>query len=183
MIDLQNLQNAYELNLCNRAFHYKLSNNTDIDIVFYKENLCHLLGLQHIFGNDRHYLGKSGYEQIKNNLLTTKDLKKHNEKQYNFIKIKLKHFNEIIELMKNCSIVRFYPDRCFPHTRIEADFLLYKDNQRYMLHLFAVREHNTKQYSPRSFIVKTNGDKNYTQFTDNQEYKKIIERNIIERND
>ena len=63
--------------------------------------------------------------------------------------------------MQNCNIVKFYQDRCVPHTRIEADFLLYTDNQKYMLHLFAVREHNSNQFSPRSFVVKTIGNESF----------------------
>ena len=39
-----------------RMFKYKLNGKIDVAIIFYRENLCHLLGLQHIYGKIKNIL-------------------------------------------------------------------------------------------------------------------------------
>lgn len=179
-VNLQNLLKNYTNNLCNKAFKYELQNKTQkcndsVIIRFYKENLCHLLGLQHVFDNSKKHLGKSGYDLIKNNFLITSDLKKHNEKKYNYIKSKLSHFDEIYDILKTGQFIGFKQENCFPSTIITADFLLIKNNYTYILHLFLRKELNSKKhYSPISFIVHTNKDKHFYQYINNQTYKEII---------
>ena len=179
-ISLKLLLNNYNCNLCNKIFKYTVLNRTRnngdrIIIRFYNENLCHLLGLQHVYHKSSKYLGKNGYNLIEDEKLTIKSLKKHNEKGYNFIKIKLKHFDEIYDIMINGSLIRFNPDKVFPKTYISADFMLVKDNTTYILHLFLRRENNnTDNYAPVSFVVHTDKDKHYHQYINHPEYKKII---------
>ncbi len=72
--ELNQLLDIYEKELCNHIFKYQLNYKIDIEIAFYKENLCHLLGLQHIYGKNRKYLGINGYDKIKKNQLKRSDL-------------------------------------------------------------------------------------------------------------
>ncbi|SFA96142.1 hypothetical protein SAMN05216587_104227 [Selenomonas ruminantium] len=51
MKDLQDLQQYYEQTLCDKVFRYSLANGTLIDVIFYREAFCHLLGIQHITKN------------------------------------------------------------------------------------------------------------------------------------
>lgn len=69
----------YETELCNRIFKYQLNNKIDVEIAFYVENFWHLLGLQHVYGKNKKYLGINGYNKIKDNQLKRNDLKKHNK--------------------------------------------------------------------------------------------------------
>jgi len=55
--DLNEILDVYETQLCNRIFRYQLNNKINIEIVFYVENFCHLLGLQHVYGKNKKYLG------------------------------------------------------------------------------------------------------------------------------
>lgn len=82
--DLADLLENYENNLCNKIFRYQLNQKIDIDIVFYLENFCHLLGIQHVYGKDKKYLGAKGYNKVKNKELCRKDLKSHNKKESYF---------------------------------------------------------------------------------------------------
>lgn len=75
--DLAELLEGYETDLCNKIFRYQLNHKIDIDIVFYPENFCHLLGIQHIYGKEKKYLGVNGYNRIKNKEISRIDLKKH----------------------------------------------------------------------------------------------------------
>lgn len=60
MKDLQDLQQFYEQTLCDRIFRYRLANGRVIDVIFYREAFCHLLGMQHITQN-RSFIGKNYY--------------------------------------------------------------------------------------------------------------------------
>ena len=55
--DLDELLEIYEYELCNRIYKYQLNNKIDVEIGFYIENFCHLLGIQHVFGRNKKYLG------------------------------------------------------------------------------------------------------------------------------
>lgn len=182
-IDLQKLLIEYENSLCNKLFKYELSNNRTVEVVFYREQFCHLLGLQYVYDHDKHYLGESGYNKIKDGVITTDALISHNRKQYNYIKDRLFYFNEIFELMENGQLIRFYQDRAKPRTQITAEYLIIKDKKAYTLHLFLRKENisaNNKQYAPVSFIIKSQKDDTKRQYIDRQEFKTIEKREIID---
>lgn len=179
--DLDEILDVYEMQLCNRIFRYQLNNKIDIEIVFYVENLCHLLGLQHVYGKNKKYLGINGYNKIKDKQLKRNDLKKHNKAEYNRIEIKLDHFDEIFGMLKSGEFIKFYQYRTNPLSFIVADFVIFQDKKEYILHLFLRRENiSTNQYSLVSFIVKSANDKSRDQYILGQEYKKITGFEIIE---
>lgn len=180
--DLKELLEYYEQNLCHKIFKYELNNKINIEVIFYIEGLCHLLGIQHIYDNDKRYLGRRGYNLIKTEKLKRANLKKHNEAEYKKIKLRLRHFDEIGELLCSGTFLKFYPERVKPRTQIRADFIIYRDKKEYLLHLFLIKENDrTNQYSPISFIVKKINDKSKEQYIKNQEYKKITAFEIIKK--
>ncbi len=179
--DLGAILDVYENELCGRMFKYKLNGKIDVEIVFYRENLCHLLGLQHIYGKNKKYLGINGYNKIKNGQLKRSNLKKHNKAEYNRIEIKLDHFDEILEMLKSGEFIKFYQYRTKPLSMIVADFIIYHGKSEYILHLFLRQERSGRnQYSPVSFIVKSNNDRSRNQYIAGQEYKKVTSFEIIE---
>lgn len=181
--DLDELLEVYENELCNRIYKYQLNNKIDINIVFYIENFCHLLGIQHVYGRNKKYLGINGYNKIKNGKLARKDLKKHNKAEYNKLEIKLNHFDEISNMLKSGKFIRFYQYRTKPLSTIVADFVIYHDKKEYILHLFLRQENShTNQYSPVSFIVKSDNDDNREQYILGQEHRKITAFEIVELN-
>ena len=109
------------------------------------------------------------------------DLKKHNKLEYNKLEIKLDHFDEMPSMMKNGKFIKFYQYRTKPLSTIGADFVIYQDKKEYILHLFLRQESSrTNQYSPVSFVVKSENDKNKEQYIVGQEHKKITGFEIIE---
>ena len=178
-MDLTELFEKYEADLCDRVFEYELKDNKIISLIFFREQFCHLLGLQHVYNNDRHYLGANGLEKILNGKLTVKKLKSHDLKQYNFIKERIENFNLIEQVVNEGELINFYRDRAKPKTNIQADFIFYKENSVNILHLFLRQERYGKDiYASVSFVVKSMNESNARQFIDNQEYKKIIERKV-----
>lgn len=178
-VDLQDLLKDYENNLCDRIFEYELSNSQIVQISFYREQLCHLLGIQYVFGHNRHFLGSEGFGKIKNGKLTTEKLKKHNKAKYEFIKERLYNFKEIKQLMENGQLIKFYCDRARPTTKIQADFIIFQEENAHIIHLFLRKEQKDKNvYAPVSFVIKSIDDKNANQFIANQEYKQIVRRTV-----
>lgn len=143
--DLGEILDIYENELCGRMFKYKLSGKIDVEIVFYKENFCHLLGLQHIYGKNKKYLGINGYNNIKSGQLKRNNLKKHNKGEYNRIAIKLDHFDEIFNMLNSGEFIKFYQYRTNPISLIVADFIIYHDKSEYILHLFLRQERNGRK--------------------------------------
>lgn len=179
MKDLKALLIEYEQNLCNKLFVLTLSNNQTINIRFFREHLCHLMGIQHVYGKSKAYLGASGYKKIETGNITLSKIKNANKAGYALIKERLQHFDELYELVTKGEIVRYEIAKVYPSTRIEADFCIHKDETTYILHLFLKKEATSSLYAPTSFVVKTCNDENYKQFIKNQKYQKIISREII----
>ena len=179
MKDLKTLLTEYEKNLCDRLFVLTLSNNKTINIRFFREDMCHLMGIQHVYDKSKKYLGAEGYKKINNGDITFKILKKVNKSGYDMIKERLQHFDEIYDLVSQGEIIQYEITKVYPYTRIEADFCIHKDETTYILHLFLKKAFSSSLYSPTSFVVKTCNDENYKQFIKNQKYQKIISREII----
>ena len=181
MTDLQTILNYYEQNLCDREFHYTLTNCLVLKIIFYREAFCHLLGIQHITDN-RRYIGRSGYEQIKSGKLTARRLRNINRIGFSNAKPRMEHFMHIGHLMEHGDVFRFYPERS-ESTRIRASFLIHEENHGLYLHLFLARESlKTNIYAPMSYIVLTERDDNPRLYTTGQEYKKVLTREILTKN-
>lgn len=177
--DLTDLADYYKQSLCNTIYRYSLNHGIEIKIAFYRENFCHLIGIQHVVkgSNRKNYLGESGFEKIELGELTTTKLIRYNKPGYNYIKSRLEHFTELGELLHNPTIHKFYEERVYPPTKIRADFVLHNDTGGYRLHLFAVKESigtSNIIYAPESFIVKYSKDSTYNQYIAQQEHKKII---------
>lgn len=181
-VNLQELQKKYESELCDRSFVFELENNKNIEIVFFREQFCHLLGIQYIFEHDRRFIGRQGYNKILNGDITSESLQKHNSKQFSFIKERLQNFNKIKNIVTTGELIKFYPERAKPKTKIAADFIIFQNEEAHILHLFLRQERqNSNVYAPVSFVIKSLNDKSKHQFIDNQEYKKIIKRTIINK--
>lgn len=178
-VNLKALLMNYNANLCDRQFAFILPKEKRLRIVFFRESLCHLMGLQHVFNWDKHYLGQKGYEKIKSEAITVDTLKKHNKKGYSFIKERLKHFDEIKNVLKEGQLFQYRQENVRGSTYITADFVMALDGKEMILHLFLRKENNTEFYTPVSFIPQAESDVNANKFTQGQKPIKIISREEI----
>ena len=178
MIDLQVLQNYYEQNLLDKIFRYTLANVKIIEVRFFLEAFCHLLGIQHVTKN-RQYIGKSGYERIKSGELSIKLLRKINRIGFDKIKRRIECFSLLYSLMERGDVFRFYSQRV-RNTRIQASFVIYEKERELYLHLFLAKESpKSNIYAPMSYIVLTERDDNPNLYISGQEHKKIVAVEII----
>ena len=171
-LNLKSILQNYEQVLCGKTFFYELNNKWEVNLVFHKEDFCHLIGLQHVYGKDKRYLGANGYRSIIGEKITIDSLVKHNKKGFNYIKKRLEFFDKIYELLTTGNIVKFYADRVKPRTTIVADFLVQHGRKEVLVYLFMRRE-NGSQFSPVSFIVKSQKDTYPNQYVAGQENKVI----------
>jgi len=179
-LNLKAILQEYEQTLCNRIFHYELSGTLKLDLVFYTENFCHLMGFHHVFLKDKRYLGASGYKMVNDEKLTVESLKLHNEKGFNFIKNKMENFSNIYKLLTKGKITGFDTNKVIGDTIISASLVIYHKNKEVLLHLFLRKERNdSNQYAPVSFIVKSLKDKNYNQFIARQRHIAITKFEIV----
>lgn len=178
-VNLKQLLINYTTNLCDKQFVFTLPKDKKITVVFFRESLCHLMGLQHIFNYDTRYLGGKGYRKIQEESVTVEALKKHNKKQYTFIKERLRHFDEIIEVLRYGDMISFIEENVKGGTYIKADFVIFNEKEKYILHLFLRKERNTDIYTPVSYVVQSENDKNANTFLEGQKRVKIIDREEI----
>ena len=175
---LQQIQQYYEQNLCDRVFQYGLANGAVLQVIFYRETLCHLLGIQHITKN-RRYIGKKGYERIRSGELTIQKLKDMNRAGFARAKHRMEHFTLIGHLMEHGAVFRFYPERA-GCTRIQAAFLIHEKECELYLHLFLARESSKSDiYAPMSYIVITERDDKPDLYIVGQEHKKVLALDIL----
>lgn len=178
MTDLKELQSYYEQNLTDRIFRYTLANGVVIEISFYRESFCHLLGIQHVTKN-RRYIGGNGYERIHSGKLTVGILKGMNRAGFAQIKNRIEYFSLIGHLMEHGDVFRFYPERA-RNTRIQATFLIHEKERDLYLHLFLARESpKSNIYAPMSYIVLTERDDNPMLYVTGQEHKKVVAVDIL----
>ena len=178
-VNLKQLLLNYTTGLCDKRFIFSLPKDKKISIVFFRESLCHLMGLQHVFNYDAHYLGGKGYKKILEESVTVETLKKHNKKQYGFIKERLRHFDEILHLLRYGEMVCFIKEKVRGGTYIKADLVIYNTVEKYILHLFLRKEKNTDIYTPISYVVQTENDKEADKFLKGQRRLKIIAREEV----
>lgn len=185
IINLKGLLNIYTNTVCDKIFEFTLPKNKKIKLAFYRESMCHLMGLQYIFDNDKHYLGASGYSKIVTEEITVKSLKKHNKAGFNYIKNRLIYFDEIIDIVTNGEIFLYSKYDC-PDSKINANIVLHKyvnqpDEELviYELNLFMIKEGNEELYVPISFFPQFPSDRSFGKYISNKSPIKKKNINIM----
>lgn len=112
-LSLELLLNYYEEFLTERVFAFELDYSTKpvVNLRFEKDNLCHLLGFQHIFEDEpdaTSYSGASGYDLIKTGIVTMDTFKKpHIRPKYKASRERILYFAYIYQLLKNPTVILF----------------------------------------------------------------------------
>jgi len=188
-ISLQEIQQFYIDNLENRIFRYKLRGGQVIDLAFHKENLCHLLGIQHIFPKNKEFVGIRGYKKIQDGTLTIATMRKYNATQYRQMRNRIEKFMEVAHLLVSGSIYKFYFMRQ-KESNIRADFIIYWHNEEHGLYsnLFLAKEcsliladKDDRAYIAISYTVMKEKD-DHDKYIRDKEYKEVEAFQIITRN-
>ena len=185
-ISLQEIQQFYIDNLENRIFRYKLRGGQVIDLAFHKENLCHLLGIQHIFPKNKEFVGIRGYKKIQDGTLTIATMRKYNATQYRQMRNRIEKFMEVAHLLVSGSIYKFYFMRQ-KESNIRADFIIYWHNEEHGLYskLFLAKEcsliladKDDRAYIAISYTFMKEKD-DHDKYIRDKEYKEVEAFQII----
>lgn len=163
---LQNAITYYEREIkpYKYVYHCKFGLKLEFDIT--EDQVCHLLlgSIDKCVPNRRNFIGKSGYNAIKNGNVKFSQIPKKNSKH---AKNRIKHFNLLDKLLSSPKIIHYNQAITqkgnsikFNNSLIKANYLLIKEiHNNNTLHLF-IRE-NKLNLEPVSFFVQK--DHSYTE--------------------
>lgn len=186
MLSLQEIQKYYAMHFENKVFRYRLKGGQIIDLRFYAQSFCHLLGIQHIMHHDRNFTGLRGYQKIACGDMTLSSLRQRDARQYQRMKRRIMTFVKVHDALCQGDIYKFYLMRQ-PRSKIRADFILYwmDDDSKLYHNLFLAKEKSLLQerksdhaYSALSYVVLTEKD-DYRMYIDHQEYKEILAFEVL----
>lgn len=161
-LSLQVIADFYEECLMNRIFEFHLNypNQSVIKLRFKKDNLCHLLGFQHIFKEDSNakgMVGFDGFDAIRTNVVTMDIFKKQPIKtKYKENRERFLYFPYIYQLLQNPTAILFSNEKI--NTKISTEFILYDNHSNRYIHLGIDKHSGTDYYFPRTFIVRKKSD-------------------------
>lgn len=191
-ISLKVIQEFYCDYLTNRVYKYilrphKSKEEFEINIIFFRENLPHLLAIHKIVPQPNTYLykGANGYNGIVNENITIEKLinidsqKPIADRILPTIENRLTCFYLIPRLMNECKIVKFSQENVRGNSNIKSDFILYSEELGVKLNLGVIKEQIDKKiYVPETFIVKPLRSRDSNRLTDGQSYMNIIDFSV-----
>ncbi|MBA9043112.1 hypothetical protein HNP21_006290 [Bacillus aryabhattai] len=161
-VSLFTIQEFYEEHLCNRLFIFETDDTQRpiISLRFEEANFCHLLGIQHVFQGQRNssqYVGQTGYDLIKNNVVTFNTMnQKPTKKNFKDKRNRMLYFPFVHQILKNPTSIIF-SNANLP-TNIDVDIILYNHLDNKYLHLGVDKENDSQYYHPKTFFDRSKDD-------------------------
>lgn len=163
-LSLKNLQLFYEEYLMSKIFVFEIDEPSQpvINLIFEADNLCHLMGFQHIFEGEQNatdYQGYDGYCKLENCEVTMDTFEEPRIKdKYKENRERILYFPFLYQLVTNPTVILFDPKKLDGKTKISTEFIFYNPvNNRY-LHLGLDKHEGTNSYFPRTFFVRKKND-------------------------
>lgn len=168
-ITLQTLADYYAKFLNPFIFKYSINDGIkqNIDLMFDKENFCHLIGLETIVKHSishhelHKYKGIDGWNNIhginsNGFVIDIPVLKRINKRNFKNVKAKLVYFYLLPSLIQNPLSVKFKNENVHPPTRIDCDIMFYSKakNDNAIIHLGIQRDNKKNYYIPKTFFVE-----------------------------
>ncbi|MBP2080125.1 PBECR4 domain-containing protein [Oceanobacillus polygoni] len=161
-ISLQVISDFYRDCLMNRIFEFQIDypNQPVVKLRFEEDNMCHLLGFQHIFEdepNAKSFTGFSGYDYICTGVVTMDTLKQnHIKDKYKEHRERVLYFPFILQLLQHPTVILFSNEHL--NTKISTEFILYDNRNNRYIHLGLDKHGGTDYYFPRTFFVRKKND-------------------------
>lgn len=178
-ITLKTIADFYNHYMVSTEFEFTLDHSTQqtVKIRFEKDNLCHLLGFQHIFAdepNAKSYVGQSGFSLLEKSEVTFSTFKSSPNllNKYKQDKERILYFPFIYQLLLEPDFIAF--SNASLSTNISTEFILYNQKNKRYIHLGVDKHENTEDiYFPRTFLV-TKSNK----FVNNQQPIEILSKKM-----
>ena len=154
---------------------------------FELENFCHLLGIESTVKNSvpfrelHNYRGKDGWNNVYNQVIDIRHLKRINRSKFNNIKAKYVYFYLLPNLIESPLCVNYDIRNVNKSTNIDCEILFYSkvDNDNAIIHL-GIQEDNSGKYFPKTFFIEKVSNTGDDVFVANQQKITVtIENRII----
>lgn len=160
-VSLLTLQTFYEEHLCNRIYVYETNDpeHRYVKFQFQSANFWHLLGLHHIYENQKGHLGYTAnqwYQAIKDEQITFETLKKTNQAKFKEQKNRFLYFPFAYQILQNPTVITFSKEILTKPTKIECDLIFYNQYHTVYLHLCLGQDKDSDFYYPKSFLDRKN---------------------------
>lgn len=145
--------------LCNRIFVYTTEDDNKIKLVFQETNLLHILGAQHILGEN--YKAKKFNEKILNDKMTFKELERINSIVFNDFTDRFLNYTNLYHVLTNCEVIYFDKDtydknrKSTEQSLMNFTYILYKDINNKKIHAGLDTYNNGRSYYCKSLLVKS----------------------------
>lgn len=145
--------------LCNRIFIYTTEDDNKIKLVFQETNLLHILGAQHILGEN--YKAKKFNEKILNDKMTFKELERINSIVFNDFTDRFLNYTNLYHVLTNCEVIYFDKDtydknrKSTEQSLMNFTYILYKDINNKKIHAGLDTYNNGRSYYCKSLLVKS----------------------------
>lgn len=158
-ISLRLYKKFYDNVLCKKIFRYTLENGKVIVLLFSPNNFMHIIGAQHMLGND--YKATKFNQKIESGELTLKSLQETNAKAFSDYTDRILGFSSLYYVLTNCSIISF--DKAIYNNNITAkgkakidfDYIIFKDINNKKIHLGLDTYNRGKTYYPKSMLISS----------------------------
>jgi|SRR5690625_644712 len=166
-ISLELLCEYYETYLNPHIYKYEIKNESEeesegrtIELMFDKENFCHLIGIESIVRRNvkkvDEYKGLKGWENAKQSVCTFNELKRLNKRGFNDNKSRFVFFYLIPKLVESPKGVLFNPSKVATNTRIDCEILFHDEHQNANIHIGIKFDEELGYYIPKTFLIKKN---------------------------
>lgn len=148
-ISLQVIQQFYKKYLCDRIYVYQLASGEEVRFAFKEDNLCHLLGIQHILKPYR-FQGQSGYDLLADGTVTIQFLKQKNKQGYKSKKHRILYFPFLYQLVLAPILIQSESEG--QSGNMQYELIVYNQVDCKYLHLGLRKKEDRDFYYPVSFF-------------------------------
>ncbi len=160
---LQDLANRYSQELCSKTFIYTFQEKGKkpfhVSLSFEPSAFCHLFSIGSIVKDSTpdldQFSGQKGWQNIQNGTITFKLLKQIDPSKLSYYANEYEMFDQLVETLKDPQAVKYDPKKV-PHSKLEADILLFKTFGNRTLHVGLSKEKN--HWFARSYFVRKNDE-------------------------
>lgn len=132
-ISLKIYKEFFESILCKRVFVYTTNNTEKINLQFSPNNFMHILGCQHILGDN--YKASSFNKDIDKGSMSFELLKSLDNNKFNRFASRFLGFSNIYHVLTNCDCIYFDKEAYSSKSKMNYKYILFEDVYTKKIHL------------------------------------------------
>ncbi|MBD8045811.1 pentapeptide repeat-containing protein [Clostridium faecium] len=155
-VSLKLYKDFFEEVLCQRIFIYTTSNTEKINLYFAPNNFMHILGCQHILGNN--YKASNFNKNIDNGTMSFEVLKSIDNNKFNDFTNRFINFSNVYHVLTNCDVIYFDKKIYNPKSKVDYKYMLFKDVYSKKIHLGLDTYNKGRSFFCKSLLTTSLGN-------------------------